>query len=80
MLRKYRALNQRERITFAIVDRSALKENRFIIPITYIKPKADRKNITDFNDIVRIIIENAPELELMYNSFMSHSAIKWRSN
>ena len=65
-----------------IVDRKTLKENRFITPFTYIKPKTDKKNITYFYDVVRIIIENVRELELhnYVHFFISHSGIKWRSN
>ena len=62
--RKYRASNQREEITITINDRRPLKENSFIMPLTYIKPKANKKNITNFSDIMPAISENLRELQL----------------
>ena len=43
IVRKYRASNQREEITMAIDDKRPLKEDSVIIPLTYIKPKVDKK-------------------------------------
>ena len=63
-MRKYRASNQREEITIAIDDKRPLKETIVIIPLTYIKPKAEKKNIDNFNDIMPAISENLRELQL----------------